>query len=119
MAPAEHKTFKINNETNNDKIMQCDNMQLVDFTPNKLESSMKHFQNEMYDDGTTSSYAEQCLDSAASTCTETSAGNASLSTLEVYQLEAETTAYNYRGPKVVIKNETPATICTANTIGHL
>ena len=24
-------------------------MQLVDFTPNKLESSMKHFQNEMYD----------------------------------------------------------------------
>ena len=94
-------------------------MQLVDFTPNKLKISMKYFQNEMYDDSTTSSYADQCLDSTASTCTETSARNASLSTLEVYQLEAETTAYNYRGPKVVIKNETPATICTANTIGHL
>eukprot|EP00957_Ditylum_brightwellii_P125057 9532562-Ditylum_brightwellii.AAC.1 len=73
----------------------------------------------MYDDSTTPSCADQCLDSVASTCTETSAGNASLSTLEVYQLEAETTTYNYRDPKIAIKNETPATMCTANTIGHL
>eukprot|EP00957_Ditylum_brightwellii_P191302 14565848-Ditylum_brightwellii.AAC.1 len=73
----------------------------------------------MYDDSTTHSRADQCLDSAASTCTETSARNASLSTLEVYQLEAEGTYYNYRGPKVSIKNETLATICTANTNGHL
>ena len=26
---------------------------------------------------------------------------------------------NYRGPKILPKNETPATICTANTIGLL
>eukprot|EP00957_Ditylum_brightwellii_P066689 5060982-Ditylum_brightwellii.AAC.1 len=73
----------------------------------------------MYDDSTTHSSADQCSDSAASTCTETSAGNTSLSTLEVCQLEAEGSSYNYRGSTVIIKNETPATVCTANTIGHL
>eukprot|EP00957_Ditylum_brightwellii_P033393 2530385-Ditylum_brightwellii.AAC.1 len=62
--------------------MQCNDMQLVEFTPNKFESSMKHFQNKMYDDSTAHNSADQCLDSAASTCTETSAGTASLSTLE-------------------------------------
>eukprot|EP00957_Ditylum_brightwellii_P107662 8213616-Ditylum_brightwellii.AAC.1 len=79
--------------------MQCNDMQLVDFTPNPFESSMKHFQNEMYDYSTTHSNADQCLDSAASTFTEASTGNTPLSTLEVYQLEAEGTSYNYRGPK--------------------
>eukprot|EP00957_Ditylum_brightwellii_P001521 118742-Ditylum_brightwellii.AAC.2 len=73
----------------------------------------------MYDDSTTPSCADQFLDSAASTGTETFAGNTYLSTLKVYQLEAETSTYNYRGPKVIIKNETLATICTANTIGYL
>eukprot|EP00957_Ditylum_brightwellii_P014196 1068773-Ditylum_brightwellii.AAC.1 len=62
--------------------MQCNGMQLVDFTPNTFESSMKHFQNEIYDDSTAHSSADQCSDSAAGTCTETSARNASLSTLE-------------------------------------
>ena len=94
-------------------------MQLVDFTPNNFESSITHFQNEIYDDSTTHSSADQCSDNTAKTCTETSVRNASLSTLDVYQLEAEGTSYSYRGPKVIIKNETLATICTANTIGHL
>eukprot|EP00957_Ditylum_brightwellii_P001795 137984-Ditylum_brightwellii.AAC.1 len=73
----------------------------------------------MHDNNTTHSSADQCSDSAASTCTETSAENTSLSKLEVYQLEAEGTSYNYRGPKIIIKNETPAAICTANSTGHL
>ena len=46
-----------------------------------------------------------------------SAGNASLDTLDVYQLDADECYYNYRGPKVLPKNECPATICTADTIG--
>eukprot|EP00957_Ditylum_brightwellii_P161182 12272526-Ditylum_brightwellii.AAC.1 len=57
----------------------------------------------MCDDSTTYSSADQCSNSAASTYTETSAGNTSLSTLKVYQLEAEGTSHNYRGPKVIIK----------------
>eukprot|EP00957_Ditylum_brightwellii_P171108 13025402-Ditylum_brightwellii.AAC.1 len=73
----------------------------------------------MYYDSSMHSSADQCLDSAASTCTDTSARNTSISTLEVYQLEAEGTSYNYRGPKVIIENETLATICTTNTIGKL
>ena len=50
----------------------------------------------------------------------TSAGNASIDTLDTlaaYQLDADETEYSYRGPKVLYRNETPATICTANTIG--
>ena len=46
-----------------------------------------------------------------------SAGNATLNTLEVYQLETDDVYYSYHGPKVIPKNECPATICTANTIG--
>ena len=49
-----------------------------------------------------------------------SAGNATLYTLEVYQLDTDEVCYfTYRGPKVLPKNECPATICTANTIGTL
>ena len=49
-----------------------------------------------------------------------SAGNATLDTLEVYQLDTDEVCYfTYRGPKVLPKNECPATICTANTIGTL
>eukprot|EP00957_Ditylum_brightwellii_P170421 12972870-Ditylum_brightwellii.AAC.1 len=69
--------------------MQCNDMQLVVFTQNTFESSIKHFQNEMCDNSTSHNSADQCSDSAASTCTETSVCNTSLSTLAVYQLEAE------------------------------
>eukprot|EP00957_Ditylum_brightwellii_P014837 1118509-Ditylum_brightwellii.AAC.2 len=48
----------------------------------------------MYDDSTTNSSDDQYSESVASTCTETYARNASLSALEVYQLEAEGTSYN-------------------------
>ena len=37
----------------------------------------------------------------------------------MHQLEAEGTSFNYRGPKGIVKNETTATICTANTVGHV
>eukprot|EP00957_Ditylum_brightwellii_P155739 11857351-Ditylum_brightwellii.AAC.1 len=73
----------------------------------------------MYDNSTTHISADQCLDSATSTGTETSAGNTSFSTIEVYKLETKGTSYSYRGPKAIIKNETLATICTANTSRHL
>ena len=46
-----------------------------------------------------------------------STGNATIETLQVYQLDADDFPVNYRGPKVLPKNETPATIYTANTIG--
>ena len=41
----------------------------------------------------------------------------SISSLEAYPLDADEVIYNYRGPKVLPKNETPVTICIVNTIG--
>ena len=41
----------------------------------------------------------------------TSAGNTSIDTLDTlaaYQLDADESRYNYRGPNVLYKNETPA-----------
>ena len=62
------------------------------------------------DDGDTISTVSFCsLD-------DTSVGNASLETLKVYQLEADGMEINYRGLKILPKNENPATICAANTI---
>ena len=49
-----------------------------------------------------------------------SSGNASIDTLDTlsaYQLDADETEYSYRGVKVLYRNETSASICTANTIG--
>ena len=37
--------------------------------------------------------------------------------LEVYALHSDEIGFNYRGPKVLPINETPVTICTANSIG--
>ena len=50
---------------------------------------------------------------------DNSAGYASDETLDVYELHEDEILYNYRGPKVLPINETPVTICTANTIGCL
>ena len=76
--------------------------------------------NNIYwsDDESTSVDQDDDTISTMSCCTlDTSAGNASQDTLEVYQLETDELEINYRGPKILLKNETPATICTANTIG--
>ena len=57
-------------------------------------------------------------DSTASSHTsDLSAEFDSISSLEAYPLDAEEITYNYRGPKVLPKNETPVTICIAGTIG--
>ena len=39
--------------------------------------------------------------------------------VDVYQLHEDELGFNYRGPKVLPINETPVTICTANTVGTL
>ena len=70
------------------------------------------------DDGSKSFDHDDNTISTMSCCTlDTSIGNASLDTIEFYQLETDELEINYRGPKILPKNETPATICTANTIG--
>ena len=80
--------------------------------------------NKWYENSISFPYDRVTVTTATSTescdMSITSAGNASIDTLDTlaaYQLDADETEYSYRGPKVLYRNETPATICTANTIG--
>ena len=46
-----------------------------------------------------------------------SVGNALIASLEVYEIfDEDDIKYCFYGPKIIPKNETPATICTVNTI---
>ncbi len=56
------------------------------------------------------------------TCEDTdddSVGNASIASLEVYVVFNDDIEYCFHGPKIIPKNETPATICMVNTIGAI
>jgi hypothetical protein len=50
-----------------------------------------------------------------------SVGNASIASLEVYEIfDEDDIEYFFHGPKIIPKNEfSPATICTVNTIGAI
>jgi len=48
-----------------------------------------------------------------------SVGDASIALLEVYEVFDDKIKYCFHGTKIIPKNETPATICTVNTIGAI
>ena len=48
-----------------------------------------------------------------------SVGNASIASLEVYEVFDDDIEYCFHGPKIIPKNETPPTICMVNTIGAI
>ena len=49
-----------------------------------------------------------------------SVGNALIASLEVYEVfNEDDIEYCFHGPKIIPKNETPATICTVSTIGAI
>ena len=53
--------------------------------------------------------------------TISSAGNATIAfECHCYEIEADASRFNYHGPKIKIpKQESPVTICTADTIGTM
>jgi hypothetical protein len=57
------------------------------------------------------------------TCNNTeidSVGNTSIASLEVYEVfDEDDIEFCFHGPKIIPKNETPATICTVNIIGAI
>jgi hypothetical protein len=60
------------------------------------------------------------LDISISNNSYSSTGNASAFEYECYQIEDDTPQFNYHGPKIKIsKQESPVTICTADTIGTI
>ncbi len=74
-----------------------------------------------YDDNSTCTSAPSLvkfIDDDSSADSLSSTGNASyLSALETFQTEVDQPRYNYHGPNIVLPmNESPVTICTADTI---
>ena len=76
------------------------------------------FENGFQEDSTFSSHNSDAI-SVSTTHSNTSAGTASLQTIEVHAVDSEDITFNYRGPKVLPKNETPVTIAICDTIGTL
>jgi hypothetical protein len=77
-----------------------------------------------YDEDTVHLVEEQSLstlDISLSEKSNSSAGNASTAfEYECYEIEDDTPLFNYHGPKIKIpKQESPVTICTADTIGTI
>jgi hypothetical protein len=59
-------------------------------------------------------------DISISNNSNSSAGNASAFEYECYEVEDDTPQFNYHEPKIKIpKQESPMTICTADTIGTI
>ena len=90
-----------------------------DKIPHDLKFSNNKPKEIWYDDDqSVPFFYEDCTVSTEQSSDVSSAGNASLDdTLEVYAMHEDEIGFNYRGPKVLPINETPVTICTANTIG--
>jgi hypothetical protein len=76
-----------------------------------------------YDEDTVSLVVDptlSTLDKSISNNSYSSAGNASTFEYECYKVEDDTPQFNYHGPRVKIpKQESPVTICTADTIGTI
>ncbi len=77
-----------------------------------------------YDEDTVSLVEEQTLSTSNMSISDnsnSSAGNASTAfQYECYEIEDNTPQFNYHGPQIKIpKQESPMTICTADTIGTI
>ncbi len=74
-----------------------------------------------YDDNSTDDSAPSLIeivnDDSPVDSLSSAGNNTYLSSLENYQMEVDQPCYNYLGPKIVLPtNESPVTICTADTI---
>jgi hypothetical protein len=76
-----------------------------------------------YDEDTVSLVVDPSLftsDTSVSDNSDYSTGNASTFEFVCYEVKDDTLPFNYHGPKIKIpKQESPVTICTADTIGTI
>ncbi len=76
-----------------------------------------------YDEDTVSLVVDPTLsisDISISENSDSSTGNASAFEYECYEVKDDTPQFNYHGPEIKIpKQESPVTICTADTIGTI
>ena len=87
----------------------------IDSESDRKPKALSHW----FNDDTLPVSLVEIIITASCASSDSSAGDATLDTLEVFQIDAEDITFNYRGPKVLPKNECHATICNANTIGAL
>ena len=63
-------------------------------------------------------FDEPTASTAMCTLSDASTGNASsICSLEIFEVGIDELEFNYRGPKIVPRNECPTTICTVDTVG--
>ena len=86
-----------------------------------IDDQMRVFENGFQDDSTFSSRDSDNFSYFSNFLTHSniSAESASIQTLEVYEMDSDEISFNYRGPKVLPKNETTATIAIWDTIGTM
>lgn len=84
----------------------------------KLTIAPSNLKTLDYDEDTVPLIDDSTVSTAMCTVSdEKSAGNASLLSVDVFEVDDDGIRFNYRGSKVVPRNECPVTICTVNTIG--
>jgi hypothetical protein len=97
-------------------------LNILDDTQEWLNNSHHRIALE-YDEDTLSLVVDLTLstsDISVSNNSYSSIGNASAFEYECYEIEDDTPQFNYHGPKIKIpKQESPVTICTADTIGTI
>jgi hypothetical protein len=95
-------------------------LNILDDTQECLNNSHHRIALE-YDEDTLSLVIDTTLSTpgiSVSDNSDSSTGNASAFEYECYEVEDDTPQFNYHGPKIKIpKQESPVTICTADTIG--
>ena len=94
---------------------------LVSMFDDTLDDSVSCTKHKQYPFAT--DLASDSMTNSTVTCDATdddSVGNALTASLEVYEVfDEDDIEYCFHGPKIIPKNETPATICTVNTIGTI
>jgi hypothetical protein len=81
----------------------------------------KTFSTLEYDDDMMSLVDDPSSSTTACTFTDVrkSTGSTYSFSLDAFEADLDEIEYNYNGPNVIPKNETPVTICTAGTIGDV
>jgi hypothetical protein len=89
----------------------------------ELFNTSHHRLGFQYDEDTVSLVVDPTLSTSEiliSDNSNSSTGNASAFKYECYEVKNDTPGFNYHGPKIKIpKQESPVTICTADTIGTI
>jgi hypothetical protein len=93
-----------------------DNNMLIVPLDDTLDDSVSCNMHRLFPSSSDSSASMTNSTITCHTTDDDSVGNASIALLEVYEVFDDDIEYCFHGPKIIPKNETPASICMVNTI---